>query len=283
MMAIALFEHFSYAYPGENLVLDDITLTLKPGSMTVITGPAGAGKTTLCLALAGAVPHFFGGRMAGKAEVLGRDSQERQQWPQSQVGLVMEDYESQIIALTIEEEVAFVLENLGCPQDHIRNQIQRRLGQVGLAGMEHRPVSSLSGGQKQRLAIAAALAAEPKLLVLDEPSSALDPDGIEGLYDLLRELQQSEGLTVVAAERDPGRLSRYDCRLIVLLAGRIFAQGRAAEIATQLTGHAATRQLLPPLPALSRRLSQDLDHAFSAWDSPSAAIAELRTAINEAR
>lgn len=264
-------ERLSYQYPHtETLALYDISLEIRRGEFVGLIGPTGAGKTTLCLALSGIVPQFYGGRFFGRALVAGMDTVEQ---PVSalaaRVGMVFEDPETQLTATSVENEVAFALENLRTPRPLMRERIARALGAVGLAGLEKRHPHELSGGQKQRLAIAAALAIMPELLVLDEATSQLDPRGAAEVFEVLRALNREQGMTVVLASHAAEELAEYADRLVLLDDGRLVAEGTPAELYSQVAlieSHrlrppqvAKTFSLLPHPPArLPVRLEEGL-------------------------
>ncbi len=170
------------------------------------------------------MPQFYGGRFFGSVTVAGLDTLE---YPihrlAQQVGLVFEDPETQITATSVANEIAFPLENLGIPRAEIQARIPIALAHVGLTGTEGRPPHELSGGQKQRLAIAAALAIQPQLLVLDEPTSQLDPQGAQDIFAILRELNREQGLTLVVASHDAEALAEHANRLLLLDAGACVA------------------------------------------------------------
>jgi energy-coupling factor transport system ATP-binding protein len=225
--AIVVLDRLSYMYPGSPApVLQDISLTIHRGEFLGLIGPNGAGKTTLCLALNGIVPQFYGGRFFGAVRVAGQDTLDH---PISQlathVAIVLEDPEMQITANSVEEEVAFALENLRLPRAEIRRRIAPALAAVRLDDMAHKHPHALSGGQKQRLAIAAALAMQPELIVLDEPTSQLDPSGEEAVFEAIQTLNRDLGITIVIASHASEALAAYADRLILLDHGHIIAEG----------------------------------------------------------
>ncbi len=225
-------ERLSYLYPGsEWAALREVSLRVEAGTFLVVTGPTGAGKTTLAMALAGIVPQFFGGRFFGRVQVAGMDTVETPLHRLSlTVGFVFDDPDAQLMATSVENEVAFPLENRAVPRAEMRRRIAWALEAVGLVGLEKRPPHRLSGGQKQRLAIAAALATRPRSLVLDEPTSQLDPMGAEQLFELLARLNGELGMTIVLVTRDGERASRYAHRVVLLDRGRVVADGSPAAI-----------------------------------------------------
>ncbi len=220
-------EHLSYLYPGsDRAALRELSFTAEAGTFLVVTGPTGAGKTTLAMALAGIVPQFFGGRFFGRVRVEGLDTVETPMPRLAQVvGFVFDDPDVQLTATSVENEVAFPLENRAVPRQEMRRRIAWALEAVGLTGLEKRSPHRLSGGQKQRLAIAAALATHPRCLVLDEPISQLDPMGAEHLFALLATLNERLGMTIVLVTRDGERAARYAHRVLLLEDGRMVAEG----------------------------------------------------------
>ena len=153
-------------------------MEISKGSFTVISGPSGAGKTTLCKSMVGIIPYYYGGRYAGDVEVLGESTKGKRVSDLSmRVGLMLDDYESQLVSLTAGEEVAFSLLNHGFAPEEVATRTKQALADVGLPGRENYQLDELSGGQRQRLLLASVLAVHPEVLVLDEPVSAMDPDG----------------------------------------------------------------------------------------------------------
>src|SRR5574337_1248635 len=170
-------ENLSYQYAlTDKPALDDISLDIRTGEYVAIMGACGAGKTSLCLSINGIVPHMMIGGMTGKVTVAGQDTAQTQVRELARtVGMVFDNPEFQLSQVTVREEIALGLENTGVPRDEMLRRIEEVLAIVGLTGFEDRSPMELSGGQQQRLAIAAALAMYPRILVLDEPTSNLDP------------------------------------------------------------------------------------------------------------
>ncbi|MCX7680427.1 MAG: energy-coupling factor transporter ATPase [Anaerolineae bacterium] len=230
------FEAVSYLYPrATRPALRNISLDIRRGEFVGLIGATGAGKTTLCLTLNGIVPQFYGGRFFGRITVAGMDTLEHPTGMLARyVGMVFQDPETQLIANSVEDEVAFALENLQVPREEIRARITYVLQAVRLDGYERKHPSELSGGQKQRLAIAAALAMRPALLVLDEPTSQLDPVGEQEVFAVADELNRELGVTVLMASHAAERLAEYATRLILLSAGSLVAVGSPDEIYPQI-------------------------------------------------
>jgi energy-coupling factor transporter ATP-binding protein EcfA2 len=220
---VVCVEQLSFRYPGASmLALHDVSFTVEQGECLALMGATGAGKTTLCLALVGIVPQFFGGELYGAVRVGGLDTLEH---PVSalarKVGMVFQDPETQLTATSVEHEVAFALENLCVRADEIRIRVDEALQAVGLAGLKKKHPHELSGGQKQRLAIAAALALKPQVLVLDEPTSQLDPVGAAEVFALVRTLNRELGMTVVLASHQSEEVAEFADRVALLAEGRL--------------------------------------------------------------
>jgi energy-coupling factor transport system ATP-binding protein len=218
-VAVVLVEELTYWYPeADRPALDGVSLELEPGELVCLLGSSGSGKSTLLRALAGLVPHFHGGRFAGRVEVDGRDT--RRARPSELAGTiacVFQDPEDQVVFTIVENEVAFGLENVGVPPGQIREGVLDALRAVGAAQLAARRTHELSSGELQRVCVAAALALRPKLLLLDEPTSQLDPEAAESVLDFAAEL----GCAVVVSEQRPALpLERAD-RVVFLDRGRI--------------------------------------------------------------
>jgi energy-coupling factor transporter ATP-binding protein EcfA2 len=234
--SIAVLRQVSYMYPrSSEPVLRDISLEVHKGEFLGLIGPTGAGKTTLCLTLNGIVPQFYQGRFFGQATVVGLDTLDH---PISalarHVGAVFQDPETQLIATSVENEIAFALENLYTPREEILARIPRVLKAVRLEGTEQKHPHELSGGQKQRLAIAAALAMQPDLLVLDEPTSQLDPIGGEEVFATVRELNKELGVTILMASHAAEEMAEYADRIALLSHGELITIGTPDEIYSQV-------------------------------------------------
>jgi energy-coupling factor transport system ATP-binding protein len=233
---IATLDKVSYMYPrSPDAVLSEISLEIRKGEFLGVIGPTGAGKTTFCLSLNGIVPQFYGGRFFGSINVAGLDCLEN---PISKmathVGAVFDDPDTQLIATSVENEIAFALENLMIPRQEIIDRIPRALRAVRLEGTEKKHPAELSGGQKQRLAIAAVLAVQPDLLVLDEPTSQLDPVGAQEVFATVRELNKELGMTIVMASHAAEEMAEFSDRILLLSAGKMAALGTPDEIFSQI-------------------------------------------------
>ncbi len=222
-MTLLKIENLTFSYPQSiQPALKNINLAIKKGSFTGITGPTGAGKSTLAYCLNGIIPHFQGGKLGGQINLRG-DSLFTLGTAQISrvVGSVFQDPDAQIISADVEQEVAFGPENLGVPPEEIEQRIAEALYLTGISGLRRRPTTVLSGGQKQRLAIAAALAVLPEILLLDEPTSELDPAGTEEIFQVLKKLNREHGITIIIIEQKTEQLATHADRIVVLNEGAV--------------------------------------------------------------
>lgn len=229
---VIVCEDLSYAYPKQHgFALTDVTLRVRRGEFVGVVGPTGAGKSTLCLALNGIVPHFHGGEFYGSVTVCGLDTADHPTHRLARhVGMIFEDPEMQLTAPSVLAEVAFALENLRFPAPEIRRRVSDALRAVRLDGTEAKHPHQLSGGQKQRLAIASAFALQPEVLVLDEPTSQLDPVGTDEVFELARELNREHGVTIVLVTHVAEAVAEHADRVVLLAAGRVVADGAPDDV-----------------------------------------------------
>lgn len=229
-------DSFSFTYAATTSpALKGINLEIPAGQFCGIVGPNGAGKSTLCFVLSGFVPHFYKGMYDGQVIVGGRKIAETAlSQLAGEVGLVFQNPFNQISGarFTVREEVAFGPENLAVPREEMRERLEQVLEQTGLTDLADRSPYTLSGGQQQRLAIASMLVMRPKILVLDEPTSQLDPLGTKEVFEVLRELVKQGETTVILTEHKLERLANFVDRVIVLHDGRIIDDGVPREVLT---------------------------------------------------
>lgn len=221
---------FSYGASSQ-AALDHVSLSVREGEFVGVIGPAGSGRSTLAAVLSGAIPHHFHGQLYGATYVQGLDTCEATLTDiSSVVGSVLQDIDAQMVASVVEDEMLFGMENFGVPHDQIEQRLVQTLETVGIAGLRHREIATLSGGQKQKVAIAAILAMDPRVLVLDEPTAALDPAATQLVYDTLRRINRERGVTVVVMEQKVAMLSEYCDRVMVMDAGKIVFSGAPHEV-----------------------------------------------------
>ncbi|MGC9208791.1 MAG: ABC transporter ATP-binding protein [Nitrososphaeria archaeon] len=224
MSEIIKFENLSWRYLGtKEKALNNINLTINKGEFVVIAGANDSGKTSLLMCINGLIPHTLRGIMEGKVIVDGIDTQKSStQVLSEKVGYVFSDPESQFLTMTVEEEIAFSLENAGLPIDEIRDRIKWAMDVVNLPyEYLNKAPYELSGGQKQRVAIASVIARRPPILVLDEPTSQLDPLGKTEILDVIKNIHDNYNMTVIIAEHRFDRLMKLADRIVLLEKGEI--------------------------------------------------------------
>lgn len=237
-MAIVSIRDLTYKYPlTKEPVLQNVNLQVNQGEFVAVIGPNGAGKSTLCYALAGFVPHFFKGEISGEVEVDGRKSSEStlDEWVLN-VGLAFQNPFNQISGAkyTVFEEIAFGLENIGVPRDEMKERVKDAMSLTGISDLADRSPYSLSGGQQQRVALTSILVMRPRLLVLDEPTSQMDPIGTREVFGVVRKMAE-EGMTVVMVEHKVEWIAHFADRVIALKEGRILMDGTPGEVLTSDT------------------------------------------------
>ena len=218
-------EGLTYRYAGaERAALDDVSLTVEAGELVLIAGGSGSGKSTLLRAACGLVPHFHGGTFGGRVESGGLDTREHGPAKLAAVaGTLFQDPETQVVMGTVRAEVAFVLENLGWAAPAVARGVEEAALALGLGGLLDRPTHELSGGELQRVALAASLAGRPRLLLLDEPTSQLDPVAGDELLGVLRRLNEEWGTAILLAEHRLERCLPAADRVVELRDGRLVA------------------------------------------------------------
>lgn len=240
----------TYRYPNQALaVLDHVTLTITTGEFVLVIGPSGAGKSTLLRCLNGLVPHFHGGTIRGWVRVAGRDPIALgPRGMNDLVGFVFQDPEAQFVTERVEDELAFAMENHNFPQTTMRKRVEEVLDQLSIAHLRGRRVDTLSGGERQRVAIGSVLTLQPSVLVLDEPTSQLDPQAAEEVLTTLQKLNEDLGLTILISEHRLERVAQYADRVCYLPApGRPLIAGDPRQVL-------AGAELAPPLVQLGQKL-----------------------------
>ena len=248
------FDHVTYHYPANNgelpiAALRDLSLEIDEGELVLLVGPSGAGKSTFLRCLNGLVPHFYGGTLSGRVRVAGQDPVAASpQGMASFVGMVFQDPETQFVTDRVEDELAFGMENQALPRALMRKRVEEVLDQLTIAHLRDRAIATLSGGEKQRVAIASVLTTHPEVLVLDEPTSQLDPQSAEEVLVAIRRLNEDLGLTVILAEHRLERVVQFVDRVLYLPAGAnplLLDEPRAVMAAMDLT---------PPLVSLGKAM-----------------------------
>ncbi|MGC9398341.1 MAG: ABC transporter ATP-binding protein [Anaerolineae bacterium] len=221
--------YFRYRGRPEPAV-DGISFEVEAGDFLVIMGHSEAGKSTLAASMNGLVPHFHRGKFTGDVIVMGRNTRDHTVAQMSELlGMVFQDFEAQLFSTNVELEVAFGPENFAVPREEIARRIDENLKLVGLEALRERSPSTLSGGQKQKLAIASVLAMQTPILVMDEPTTDLDPISKEGVFEIAKELRERGDLTLIVVEHETEEALHAD-HLLLLKEGQILKMGPAAEM-----------------------------------------------------
>jgi energy-coupling factor transporter ATP-binding protein EcfA2 len=225
MKPIITLEDVSYRYPRSGKwALKNINLAIEQGEIVAVMGENGSGKTTFCKLFNGIIPHSHGGVLKGTVMVAGMVTAESAIADLAgSVGMVLDDPETQIFTGSVRNEVAFGPENFLVPPDEIRERVQWALGVAGLSEYADRAPTALSEGQKQRLAIASALSMTKKILVLDEPTSQLDPQGTRDVFQVIRELNKKHLMTVILVTHKSEEIAEFADKVCILKNGTIAA------------------------------------------------------------
>ena len=231
-MTIIETKNLTYTYPGGTKPsINGVSIKVKKGEFVLITGPSGCGKTTLCRCFNGLIPHFYQGELKGEITVAGMDTTTHETHAMAKsVGLVFQNPENQLFALSVEKDVAFGLENLGVPREEIRKRVDWALKLTNIHDLRERSPHEVSGGQQQRVAIAAVLAMQPEIIVLDEPTSFLDPLSAEKIFEVIHELNKELGITVVLVEHRLDLTAKYADHIIIMDQGKVCFDGNPREI-----------------------------------------------------
>lgn len=251
-------QDLTFTYPDGVQALNDIRLQASKGEIIAVMGANGAGKTTLCRHLTGIIPHIHQGTTQGKVIVVGMDVYEHPVHELAQkISFVTQDPEGQLVNPDVLMEVAFGPENLGFPREEIMRRAKWALQAVGLDGYESRSPMELSGGQKQRLALAAGLSMQPEVLVLDEPTSQLDPIGTTEVFEVLVGLKEKYNMTTILTTHASEDVPSFADRAVVLSKGMIVAEGTPREVFDQVDLLEKVGVQVPQLATLGHRIAPD--------------------------
>jgi len=232
--AIIALENVTFTYEGDVVALRDLNLTVRRGDFVVVLGANGAGKSTLCYLISGIVPHIYGGRRGGVVSVAGLDPWDEPLYVTAQhSGVLMQDPEVQLFMPTLKAELAFGPANLGVPRDEILRRSRAALALVRLEELEERNPRDLSGGQKQRAALASVLTMQPQLLILDEPTSQLDPLGRQEIGEAIEQLKRAGDLAIVMTTHETEEILPLADQVLVLERGETVLQGSPEEVFSQ--------------------------------------------------
>ncbi len=259
MQPLVELDDVTFSYSRAALpAIANISLKINTDEFVALIGPSGAGKSTLCYSLNGSIPQLFNGMMTGSVKVAGCDTF-KDEIPSlaEHIGLVVQNARTQLFNVTVLQEVAFGCENLGLPREQIQERVSQALDFVGLSGTEDREPSTLSGGQQQRLAIACVLAMDPEILVLDEPTSELDPIGAEQVMDVIARLNRELGKTIFMVTHDMEFVTKYATRVLLLHDHRLIEDGSPQTIFSNTALLEQVRIRPPQVCKLAQCLYQD--------------------------
>jgi energy-coupling factor transporter ATP-binding protein EcfA2 len=231
-LSIVQANHLSFTYTGASQPsIEDISIGIAPGEFVVLTGPSGCGKTTICRCLNGLIPNFYSGDFAGELIVDGMSVKQHTTAELApHVGMVFQNPENQLFSLSVERDVAFGPENLGLSREETRKRVDWALDVTGISHLKDKPPYELSGGQQQRAAIAAVLAMQPKVMILDEPTSFLDPKSALEILEVISDLNKKLGITIILVEHRLDIVSKHANRVIVMDNGRIVLDGTPKDV-----------------------------------------------------
>jgi len=226
-LSIVQANHLSFTYTGASQPsIEDISIGIAPGEFVVLTGPSGCGKTTICRCLNGLIPNFYSGDFTGELIVDGMSVKQHTTAELApHVGMVFQNPENQLFSLSVERDVAFGPENLGLSREETRKRVDWALDVTGISRLKDKPPYELSGGQQQRAAIASVLAMQPKVMILDEPTSFLDPKSALEILEVISDLNKKLGITIILVEHRLDIVSKHANRVIVMDNGRIVLDG----------------------------------------------------------
>lgn len=231
-MAIIEIKDLAFIYRGfKKPSIKNIALKINRGDFVILTGPSGCGKTTLCRCLNGLIPNSYPGELEGEVKVADLVVKDHSISDIAQhVGLVLQNPENQLFSLSIERDIAFGLENLALPREEIRKRVDWALDMIGLADLRDKAPYELSGGQQQRVAIASVLAMQPEVMILDEPTSFLDPLAAKKLLEIVHKLNNDMNLTIILVEHRLDLASVYSNRVLIMDEGEIKIDGPPREV-----------------------------------------------------
>jgi energy-coupling factor transport system ATP-binding protein len=251
------FRGFSFRYGDtDGYALKNINSRINDGEFLLVSGPSGSGKSSFCRCINGLIPHFYGGYVSGGVTVNSLDILKHTPRDLAPiVGMTFQDPENQLTATDVEREIVFGMENLGFDRRLMSKRLEESLDSIGIAYLRHRVIPELSGGEKQKVAIAAVLALHPRILIMDEPTSELDPKGAEDVLSIVQRLNDELGLTVILVEHRLERVIHLVDRVVIIHRGEIIADGHPRDILSERTP-TEIGVGVPPLISLANRLRE---------------------------
>ena len=230
MIAVTI-EDLGWKYAGrKNFAIEHVNLEIQEDTFTSVVGPNEHGKTTLVSCIKGIIPHSYHGVWRGKVEVFGKDVRQLSaQALADEVGFVFADPEAQFTSMTVEEELVFGLENIGLPLHEVKDRLDWVTDITLIADLLDKSPYEISGGQKQRVAIASVLAMKPRIMILDEPTSMLDPLGKDFIFDILTNLKKEHSLTLIVVEHNIEQVAPLSDQIVLMYGGNIARVAPPAE------------------------------------------------------
>jgi energy-coupling factor transport system ATP-binding protein len=230
MIAVSI-QDLGWKYSGrKHFAIEHVNLEIEENTFTSIVGPNEHGKTTLVSCIKGLIPNSFHGVWRGKVEIFGKDVRKLSaQALASEIGFVFADPEAQFTSMTVEEELVFGLENIGLPLNEVKGRLEWVTEITSIADLLDKPPYEISGGQKQRVAIASVLAMKPSIMILDEPTSMLDPLGKDFIFDILTNLKKEQNLTLFVVEHNIEQVAPLSDLMILMYEGNIAKAAPPAE------------------------------------------------------
>jgi energy-coupling factor transport system ATP-binding protein len=233
-------KNLNYRYPeSSKLALENINLEIERGDLVLVLGNSGSGKSTLAKCISRAVPNFYGGTISGQVFLKDQDVDEMNHKQRAQeITMVFQDPERQLVMDRVHREIAFGLENVGTPESQFKRKIWEALQFLGISDLAYREINTLSGGQKQKVALASAIAYIPKCIILDEPTSQLDPAAAEEIINIVKKINEELGITVIVIEQKVGKWFDYADKILVLRDGKQIFHGDRNELYTSTDEYA---------------------------------------------
>jgi energy-coupling factor transport system ATP-binding protein len=230
MIAVSI-QDLGWKYSGrKHFAIEHVNLEIEENSFTSVVGPNEHGKTTLVSCIKGLIPNSFHGVWRGKVDIFGEDVRKMSaQSLASEIGFVFADPEAQFTSMTVEEELVFGLENIGLPLNEVKGRLEWVTEITSITDLLDKPPYEISGGQKQRVAIASVLAMRPRIMILDEPTSMLDPLGKDFIFDILTNLKKEQNLTLIVVEHNIEQVAPLSDLMVLMYEGNIAKAAPPAE------------------------------------------------------
>lgn len=277
-MSLIEIRNLSFKYAGgQKPALSNINLSVEEGDFVLMVGPSGGGKSTLCRCLNGLIPQFYEGEYMGSVLIDGYEAAKTPTYKLSQiVGMVFQNPQNQLFSLSVEADIAFPLENLGLPREEIVTRINEALSVMNIVDLRERSPFELSGGQQQRVAIASVLAMRPKILVLDEPTSFLDPMSSLSLLNLIDVIRTRLGLTVILVEHRVDLAAARANKIAVVADGQIVYFGPPRKFFEEFDSHTFGVST-PRVTQLSKKIKSHL----SEWKTLCLSVEEFESEVRK--